>query len=413
MYEYDYTLFLKFFKLYLSSMKSLLILGRQPELALAELESLLDSKVIKPIIPNGALVDVATNDIEFTRIGGSIKLASVLNVLDTTDWREIDKYLHKMVPEHLQYVPDGKFRLGISTYGLRVNARAIQATALSLKKIIKAEGRSVRIVPNKTPALNSAQVLHNNLFNDTGWELVFYRNGNQTILALTKAEQDIEAFSRRDQNRPYRDAKVGMLPPKLAQIIINLATPPTGSKQAPTVLDPFCGTGVVLQEALLMGMNVYGTDIEQRMIDFTRGNLDWLSKTFHLLHGATEYTEVGDATQHQWSKAFTSVACETYLGKPLSRIPTPELLSKIMSECDNIHSRFLKNIATQIKSGTRLCLAVPAWKTKNGFKHLKTLDNLKELGYTRIDFVHAKRQDLIYHRSDQFVARELVVLQKV
>ena len=392
-------------------MKSLLILGRQPELGLAELESLLGPKVLKPIHPNGVLIDIPAQEINFNRLGGSIKLATVLNILDTTDWREIEKYLSKMVPEHLQYVPDGKFRLGLSTYGLRVNARGIQATALSLKKLIKAEGRSVRIVPNKSPALNSAQVLHNNLTNDTGWELVFFRNQNKTILALTKAEQDIDAYAKRDQNRPFRDAKVGMLPPKLAQIIINLASDGIQKTSDQTILDPFCGTGVVLQEALLMGFNVYGTDIEPRMIDFTKGNLDWLSTKFLAPFG-TEYVEVGDATQHQWSKAFTAVAGETYLGKPLSSYPSPDLLQKIMSECDYIHSKFLKNIAPQLKPGARLCLAVPAWKTKTGFKHLKTLDKLKELGYTRIDFVHAKRQNLIYHRSDQFVARELVILKK-
>lgn len=392
-------------------MKSLLILGRQPELGLAELESLLGPKVLKPIHPNGVLVDIPAQEIDFNRLGGSIKLASVLNILDTTDWRDIERYLSKMVPEHLQYVPEGKFRLGLSAYGLRVNARGIQATALSLKKLIKAEGRSVRIVPNKSPALNSAQVLHNNLTNDTGWELVFFRNQNKTILALTKAEQDIDAYAKRDQNRPFRDAKVGMLPPKLAQIIINLASNSAQKTSTQTILDPFCGTGVVLQEALLMGFNVYGTDIEPRMIDFTKGNLDWLSTKFLAPYG-TEYAEVGDATQHQWSKAFTTIAGETYLGKPLSSYPSADLLQKIMSECDYIHSKFLKNIASQIKPGTRLCLAVPAWKTKNGFKHLKTLDKLKELGYTRIDFVHAKRQDLIYHRSDQYVARELVILKK-
>ena len=48
------------------------------------------------------------------------------------------------------------------------------------------------------------------------------------------------------------------------------------------LLDPFCGTGVVLQEALLMGYDVYGTDLEPRMIDYSGANLDWLSERFDL-----------------------------------------------------------------------------------------------------------------------------------
>ncbi len=81
-----------------------------------------------------------------------------------------------------------------------------------------------------------------------------------------------------------------------------------------------------------------------------------------------------------------------------------------MQDVDTIHKKFLQNVARQTKPGFRLCIAVPAWKTKNGFQHLKTLDSLEELGYTRVSFAHARPKDLVYHREDQIVARELVVL---
>lgn len=381
--------------------QSLVILGRQPSLGLAELESLYGTKAINPLGGAAALLDMAPKDVDFDRLGGSVKLCTLLNILDTTNWRELEDYLAKMIPEHLQYVPEGKFKLGLSAYGMRVRPGDINATGLRLKKIIKAEGRSVRIVPNKASVLNSAQVLHNQLTSPTGWELVFYQAGAKTYLGLASSEQDIESYARRDQNRPMRDAKVGMLPPKLAQIIINLSLPPDKG----VVLDPFCGTGVVLQEALLMGYNAYGSDIEQRMIEYSGKNLTWLNSD-----GKWDL-ELADATKHKW-RAFDAVACETYLGKPLSREPDRELLHKIMSECDLIHRKFLENIGRQIKKGTRLCLAVPAWKTKNGFKHLPTLDKLKELGYTRVSFVHAPVRDMLYFREDQYVARELVVLTK-
>jgi DNA-binding sugar fermentation-stimulating protein len=57
-----------------------------------------------------------------------------------------------------------------------------------------------------------------------------------------------------------------------------------------------------------------------------------------------------------------------------------------------------------------MCIAVPAWKTERGFKHLPSLDSLEELGYTRLSFVHAKSDDLLYYRENQVVARELVTL---
>lgn len=409
-------------------MKSLIILGRQPALGLAELESFIDAKLINPIKPGAVLIDKEPSLIPFTRLGGSIKLARVIATLHTNNWREIDHYLVKTIPELIEFISGGKIRLGISVYNLNVRPREIGATGLRLKKVIKSAGRSVRIVPNKEPALNSAQVIHNQLNTDKGIELVLVKKGNSVILSQTISEQNIEEYSSRDQNRPMRDAKVGMLPPKLAQILINLATGEKDSddsiifnqKLTLRVLDPFCGTGVVLQESLLMGFEAYGTDIEQRMIDYSKGNLQWLlsdytpymqSKSSGLQPSSTYLLEAGDATKYKWQE-FDAVACETFLGKPLTSLPPKNILDKIIEECDQIHKQFLNNIASQIKKGSRLALGVPAWKTKTGFLHLKTLDLLDELGYNRIKFVHAKDEELIYHRPDQTVARELVILEK-
>lgn len=387
--------------------QSLFILGRQPAIGLAELESLYGAKAVRPLY-GAAIVNVEPTNVDFNRLGGAIKLTQVLNKLDTTDWFKIEKYLLKMVPEHLQYVPDGKLTLGLSVYGLSATTNMLTKTGLTLKKIIKNTGRPIRLVPNKTPALGSAQVLHNDLMGERGWELVFVRDGDKTIVCLTVAEQDIEAYGARDQARPKRDARVGMLPPKLAQNIINLAAS-DNEIAGQTVLDPFCGTGVVLQEALLMGYNVVGTDLEPRMIDYSTANISWLQHNWQAAQG-TVHIEVGDAQKHQWKQQINLVAAETYLGEPISQMPDPAKLARLVDGTDSLHYKMLANLHKQLPRGTRLCLAVPAWRTKNGFKHLPTLDQLGKLGYTRMVFEHAKNDDLIYAREDQMVARELVVL---
>jgi tRNA (guanine10-N2)-dimethyltransferase len=239
---------------------------------------------------------------------------------------------------------------------------------------------------------------------------LFVRHGRQTYVAQTVAIQDIDAYAARDQKRPKRDARVGMLPPKLAQIIINLATGFNLASPGRAILDPFCGTGVILQEALLMGYDAYGTDLEDRMIDFSEANLDWLGKQCDLTT-RTYLLETGDATNFEWQN-FDTIACETYLGRPFSALPAPDVLSKVMQDVDTIHRRFLQNVYLQTKPGFRMCIAVPAWKTAYGFKHLKVLDSLEELGYTRTVFSHAEAKDLVYHRPEQIVARELVVLTR-
>jgi tRNA G10 N-methylase Trm11 len=391
------------------------ILGRQPALGLAELECLFGAEATHPLGAGSALIDTDPAAFPMNRLGGTIKAARLLTFLPTTDWQKIETYLTRELPTHATNLPEGKIRLGLSVYGFSLSPKKLNASGLSLKKVIKQSGRSVRVVPNTTPDLNTAQVIHNQLTGPTGIELLLIKDGTRTILAQTFAIQDIAAYAARDQKRPKRDARVGMLPPKLAQIITNLATGEIKShesrvmSQEKTIMDPFCGTGVVLQEAHLMGYGVYGTDLEPRMVDYTNQNLAWLQERSQKhIQGATE---VGDATSHIWQELpFHAIACETYLGRPFSAEPKPDTLREVMQDVDTIHRKFLKNVAQQTDPGFRMCIAVPAWKTKAGFKHLKTLDSLKELGYTRVSFAHVSKEDLLYYREDQIVARELVVL---
>src|SRR5947209_2732604 len=125
--------------------KSLLILGRQPALALAELESLYGPEHIKPL-KGAALMNIAAEEINFKRLGGTIKVARLLSILPTTGWEQSYKYLVENIPKHLKHLPEGTFTLGVSIYGLDLNISKLNADLLGLKKIIRGSGRSVRIV---------------------------------------------------------------------------------------------------------------------------------------------------------------------------------------------------------------------------------------------------------------------------
>lgn len=407
----------------MEDIKSLLFLGRQPALGLAELESLYSAKNVSLVSKSVAGSNLTPEEMDFSRLGGSIKLANVIGTIDSTDWRKVEKVLLKQVPITASSLEKGKIQFGLSVYGSRIRLQEIQATALRLKKAIRAKtDQSVRVTPNKEQALSSAQVLHNHLTGPRGLEIVLVEADGRTIVARTTAEQDIEAYAKRDQNRPKRDSRVGMLPPKLAQIIINLAGKHAAPKnavinqkkpaQVARLVDPFCGTGVLLQEAALLGYDLYGSDLEQRMIDFTKTNLEWLSNT-HRVRNFDVLLEVGDAINHVWKLPIDLIACEGYLGQPFNAFPSEEKLREVMNTCNQIIKGFLKNIAGQIESGTRLCIALPAWHRPNGrFEHLKLLDSLEELGYNRVSFVHVRDKELLYYRPDQVVARELLVLTK-
>ncbi|MDO4986702.1 MAG: DNA methyltransferase [Candidatus Saccharibacteria bacterium] len=407
------------------------ILGRQPEISLAEIctqfgnAKRISGKIAEFELPEAEKLDFLRQTSVLTevgepnidRFGGSLKFA---------------KKLEQKPLDYLKTLPEGKIILGVSDYSKRASKGRAIHEALKLKQILKKQGRNVRVLPNSTPEISSAVACHEKLGRKPlHVELIsFERNWY-----LSLGSQDIEAYSRRDQARPARDAKVGMLPPKLAQILINLCGP---LKADSTVLDPFCGTGVVLQEARLMGYSAYGTDISERIVDFAQKNLDWQTEKTSKKPLSTEvnrtdvrlpdYTvEVGDATNFVWKKQIDAVAAEIYLGPPMSQAPVEIKLKTAQQECGTILRGFLKNVSAQVKSGTPVVLAIPAWIRPDGsYAHLnidageygfkvmsyarKPLDEKGKMRYN--DSNKLGFSGLLYARPDQVVAREIIALRK-
>lgn len=374
------------------------ILGRQREISLAELKSRWGAESVLRL--SDTSVKTKVDSINIDKFGGLLKVGDVLaENIAHNDSALIEACLRNLPPS------SSKTTLGISWYDAGITPKQAFGFALSLKKQARTQKLKLRIVPNKTSALSSAQVLHNKLLEANNVELLIIQTGSNYLLARTTQIQDIEAYTKRDHGRPARDAKVGMLPPKLAQIMLNLAQVQPGQ----TVLDPFCGTGVVLQEALLLEASVCGSDLEPRMIDMTKTNLDWLEQT-HGFKSDVINLEATDARIGDFSCDFDAVVSEIFLGPPLSHQPQDYRLKEIKTEIDSLLIDTLNNITRQSKPGTRLCLAVPAWQTKNGWSRLESVDSLEDFGYNRVSLKSAGNRPLIYARSGQVVARELVTL---
>lgn len=386
------------------------ILGRQPAIGVAELEQFFGHDAVRWFSDTAATIK--TDDFDISQLGGTLKAGRVVAELPVGDWHKTST---KIVQEYLRAWAnvEGKITLGISVYGFDTSPRDVQKTGIILKQKLKKSGVSLRLIPNPDLALNSATSHHNKLgLSDNKVELLVVRaRGGKIIIAESTGAQNITAYTRRDQQRPKRDAFVGMLPPKLAQIMINLAHVPPADTAA-RILDPFCGTGVVLQEAALRGYDVYGTDLSEKMIDYSSVNLDWLKETHHVSPKVT--LQVADATTATWEGSIDAVVCEGYLGQPFSAPPSPVKLDQVRKNCQHIMASFLENIAKQVSPGTPICVAIPAWRDDQGrFSHLPLTQAVEKYGFKHVEFNGVERSDLMYYREDQIVARELLVLTKI
>lgn len=390
------------------------LLGRQPELSIAELERLYSD--VEWFSPQTAVFTPSSDDtFDIQRLGGTQKAGKVILELPLGDWRKASDAIVKHYTQKWSNY-SGKITLGISAYDFKVSPRDIQKTGLLLKGKLKQTSASLRLIPNQEAQLSTATSHHNKLgLADNKVELLVIKGTKNIIIAESVGAQNISALAARDQGRPRRDAFVGMLPPKLAQIMINLAGPltadPTQDLAQPRILDPFCGTGVLLQEAMLLGYGVYGTDLSEKMIRYSRDNLNWLQDKYQ--QTGHWYLHEGDATETKWQQPIAAVVTETYLGQPFSAPPSPAKLTEVRGNCNHIISSFLTNLSKQIKKGAPVVLAVPAWRGKDGsFTHLPLIQKIEDFGFSRVELQTVDASKLAYFRPDQVVAREILLLTK-
>lgn len=74
--------------------------------------------------------------------------------------------------------------------------------------------------------------------------------------------------ARRPPMRPFRQP--GTMRPQLARALVNLSGIDTGE----ILLDPMCGAGAILTEAALVGVQPVGVDIQPKMVEGARENVE-------------------------------------------------------------------------------------------------------------------------------------------
>ncbi len=288
-----------------------------------------------------------------------------------------------------------------------------------LKDQLKELGISSRFVLPDTKhgplELNSAQVDKNNLLSK-GLECVLCKNGNNVTITITRWLQPYETYSQRDYGRPRRDAKQGMLPPKLARMLINLAS----TSETKTILDPFCGNGGLITEACLMGFKATGLDNQQKNIQSCKENWQWLQSKHQNSLNEIQVLQ-GDARQlhtHFSPLYFDACVTEPYLGPPISKPITHQRFKKVSSELTDLYVRVLGEIRSVVKPGAGVVFIVPRFRLadKNNPESLPIMPDIKLMGYTLLDAMSGftptnSRKTLIYARPNQVVQREIFILQ--
>ncbi len=384
------------------------ILGNHPAISIAEIVKKLSLKDEDVVAFSGEFLIIKNNDHIIVsklqnQLGGTIKIGEII---ENSDAEKILLGAQKNVI--------GKFQFGLSFYGKEIQPPEIWKMGAKLKNTLREHG-SVRFVRSQDGQnLSSVIVEKNGLVNGKGVELCFLSSKNKTFIGKTLSVQDFESLGKRDFGRPSRDDYSGMIPPKLAQVLINLA-------DGEIIWDPFCGSGTILQEALLMGYKkIVGSDNSKKAVDATQQNLEWLKKEFGF-EGEYEIFEVSAQTLTKklsvlrgWQNGV--IVTEPYLGAPKNRNISDE-----MRKIETLYRNSLLNWHTNFPNLKTIVMIWPVFveRRQNFYLSPSILQKNwipQSVLPQRIKSYFQKelslRGNLLYGRPGQGVMREIMVLHR-
>jgi tRNA G10 N-methylase Trm11 len=264
-----------------------------------------------------------------------------------------------------------KTLFGVSVYcaekQLRTVSRGIQRfIGSSIKRELSGYGKKSKFMGfakgRKLPQLSHIEVLKKNLVEKKA-EILFCVGKEQTFVAITIAVHNPFEFQKRDVGKPVQ-RRIFAIPPRLARIMVNLAVCTEGK----VLLDPFCGVGTILQEALLSKAKAIGVDINRWCVEAATRNMEWLKDEYALENA--EYrvlqSDVHRLSQKIGWEQVDCVATEPDLGPALRQVPTTSYAVRIAEKLEPLYYGLLEEAYKVLKSGGRLVLVSPYIKTRSG-----------------------------------------------
>ena len=364
-------------------------LGREPHISTAEIEAVFSAWGTKYtvqertaerlIIETKQPLDAAAL---MHRLGGTIKIAEQITSSEYP--------LPNMISHLTHAQPVGKIDFA-------VNDRRL---ALELKKELKTAGHTARFITIK----NTATILFNRLVEKQSDLTVL---GNQ--IYVTRAIQPIVELGARDYGRPGSDAKSGMLPPKLAKIMINLAQIPLDAN----ILDPFCGSGTILMEAAAMGYkHLTGSDLSPKAIADTKKNLNWLITHYSLpiTHYKIHQADARSLDHILKPRSIDAIITEPYLGKPLTGRESKPYLLQQTKDLAALYTAAFASFAKILKPNGVIIFITPAFKHRQEWITLDDscgfVTKIRGHGFQPSPLLD-RQLCLRYHRLTQRLARDI------
>ncbi|HUK85714.1 MAG TPA: DNA methyltransferase [Candidatus Acidoferrum sp.] len=264
-----------------------------------------------------------------------------------------------------------KMFFGVSVYCTENSLRPLSGTiqrfiGSAIKDELKGYNKKSKFMgfskDRKAAQLSHVEVLKKNLVENKA-EVLLCISKEETWVAQTVAVHNPFEFQKRDVYKPVQRKIFGM-PPRIARIMVNLSSCRSGK----VLLDPFCGVGTVLQEALLEGANVVGVDVNPWCVNASTENLEWIKREYSIENAEFRVVQgdIGRLAEKVGQETVDCIVTEPDLGPALRQIPTGPYAQKIIEKLEPLFFGLIEQAYRVLKENGKLVLVTPYIITRSG-----------------------------------------------
>lgn len=211
-------------------------------------------------------------------------------------------------------------------------------------------------------------------------------------------EYSYEEIKKRDMKKPARRNELA-ISPRLAKILINLSQ----VREGQLLVDPFCGIGVIIQEAILKGINCFGVDKDRYAITGAKKNIDWLSQNFKLSGKARFH--IGDSANMPEVK-IDGVATEPALGDLVKKKLFDKVAPRYIQDFEKMIIPILRRLKELKTPEAKIVLTMPCIRQFS--VSMTRICNFTGLKVSQLDDIQMPIKEF---REKQYIGREIVVLE--
>ncbi len=305
---------------------------------------------------------------------------------------------------------DWKFNYWLSIFWKK---KSLKTELMSIKKDLKSIWINSRFINKDFKPLSSAQIIAEKLVKKWTDFSYIYTDTNQYIWT-TIWIQDINAYSKRDYSKD-RDMQTGMLPPKLCQIMLNIAW-------WNSIYDPFVGLGTVLIEwALQWRLNLYWSDLNEKMVELSKSNLLSFVKENNIKLENYDFFKLNSKFINEadiinnWK--VESIVTEWYLWEIMTKKNISIVrIEKQRESLKQLYKLFFENLS-KTWYNWNLVICFPFWDLRWKYQYFNDIYHIIENYceviklFPNIDDITTNKWSLLYKRDNQLVWREIFKLK--